>query len=94
MTFWQNAPGAELLDQGLKDLAANQHSLAALLVLIGEPRLRRCHVPVPTHKPLEISPEKLLYSLLILDNPRTAHSAYNGYIRRLVSLEQFLESQS
>ena len=33
-------PGAELIQQGLDDLAAGRESEAALLVLIGRPRLR------------------------------------------------------
>jgi hypothetical protein len=40
-------PGADLVDQGLADLAAGRETVAALLVAIGAPRLTLLGIPVP-----------------------------------------------
>jgi hypothetical protein len=78
-------PGADLIDAGLRDLATGTESVAALLVAIGAPRLRRLGVAVPAPLP---DPERRLYALLARDDPRRAHSRYNALIRRLVSFER------
>jgi hypothetical protein len=38
---FRGLPGGELIRQGIEDLAANRSTVAALLVAIGAPRLRR-----------------------------------------------------
>jgi hypothetical protein len=38
-----------------------------------------------------LEPEHRLYALLARDNPRSAHSRYNGLIGRLVSFERAAE---
>jgi len=79
-------PGQELIQRGIPDLAAGQHSVEALLVAIGAPRLRALGLPVP---PLAIShPEHRLYELLARSDADSAHSRYNALIRRLVSFER------
>jgi hypothetical protein len=87
-------PGADLIEQGLADLAARRESDAAWLVLIGAPRLRRLGLPVPT-APTEWlqanddpSPEHRLYARLARTDSDTAHSRYNALIRTLVSFER------
>jgi hypothetical protein len=40
-------PGADLIREGLRDIAAGVESIPALLVLIGAPRLRRIGFDVP-----------------------------------------------
>jgi hypothetical protein len=84
-------PGAELIDQGLADLAHGRESIAALLVSIGAPRLRRAGLAVPTVYP---DPELRLYQLLHRQNPAAAHGRYNALIRRLVSFERAAECAS
>jgi hypothetical protein len=82
-------PGGELIRQGLDHLAQGLESEAALLVLIGAPRLRRLglHVRQFEGEP----PEHKLYELLSVSDPDSAHSRYNALIRRLVSFERAVE---
>ena len=79
-------PGAELVEQGLSDLTRGLYSAAALLVLIGAPRLRGLGIDVPA---ADVSnPEHALYDLLAREDPDSAHSRYNALVRRLVSFER------
>ena len=84
-------PGAALIEQGLRDLAAGRESEPALLVLIGAPRLRQlgCHVSdAPAEwsaAPRDPSPEHRLYARLAFVHSDSAHSRYNALIRTLVS---------
>jgi len=82
-------PGAEWIAAGLGDLARGIESVAALLVLVGGPRLRRAGVPVPASDVTD--PEHRLYAALAATNPDTAHSRYNALVRRLVSYERAAE---
>jgi len=82
-------PGADIVQEGLRDLEARQETAYALLVSIGAPRLTRAGIPVPA--PLS-SPEDRLYWLLYRDYGDAAHSRYNALIRRLVSFERSLTS--
>lgn len=84
-------PGEEMIEEGLQDLSKNQTSSAALLVLIGAPRLRRMGVRIPPQKEPLLHPEHALYQMFQNENPKTAHSRYNALIRRLVSYERALE---
>ena len=81
-------PGGELVEEGLRDLAAGVESVPALLVAIGAPRLRQCGLDVPDGP---ATPEHRLYALLARESPTAAHSRYNALIRRLVSFERALE---
>jgi len=82
-------PGEELIETGLIDLRAGRETIEALLVAIGSPRLRRLGLELPDQLPL--NPEHRLYELLAKDDPDSAHSRYNAYIRRLVSYERAAE---
>lgn len=82
-------PGGDLVSRGLADLAAGRESAEALLVAIGEPRLRRLGLEIPPHR-LD-NPEHSLYLLLAREDEATAHSRYNALIRRLVSFERAAE---
>jgi hypothetical protein len=84
-------PGEDLIKQGLRDLAAGNETIPALLVAIGSPRLRRIGFPVPASIPS--SPEHRLYEKLRLENPDSSHSQYNALIRRLVSFERAAECE-
>lgn len=82
-------PGADLIEAGLADLHAGRESVAALLVAIGSPRLRRLGLNLPDTLP--DNPEHRLYNLLAEDDSDSAHSRYNAYLRRLVSYERAAE---
>ena len=82
-------PGADLIESGIKDLREERETIAALLVAIGEARLRRIGLDLP---PIPYkNPEHRLYDLLATDDPDAAHSKYNALIRRLVSFERAAE---
>jgi hypothetical protein len=74
----------------LSDLAAGHESEAALLVLVGAPRLTRLGVTVPARPATwldgDTTPEHRLYALLARTHADSAHSRYNALIRTLVSL--------
>jgi hypothetical protein len=82
-------PGGDLIGQGLEDLAHGLESEAALLVLIGAPRLRRLGLKIAARDPTP--PEHKLYELLAKSDTDSAHSRYNALIRRLVSFERAVE---
>ncbi|HEX6084369.1 MAG TPA: hypothetical protein VF266_07575 [Thermoanaerobaculia bacterium] len=84
-------PGADLIREGLRDLAAGVESVPALLVLVGAPRLRRIGLDVPD---TEDFPEDRLYAQLAAVYGDGAHSQYNALIRRLVSFERAAECVS
>lgn len=81
-------PGSDLIAAGLEDLSRGVHSIPALLVSIGAPRLKRLgyHAPNPIQ-----DPERRLYDLLRQADPDSAHSRYNALVRRLVSFERTAE---
>lgn len=82
-------PGSDLIESGLNDLREGRRTIAALLVAIGAPRLRRLGIELSG--PLPNNPEHRLYDLLAADDPDSAHSRYNAFIRRLVSFERAAE---
>lgn len=81
-------PGADLIREGLRDLANGVESVPALLVLVGAPRLRRIGFDVPD---TDFFPEDRLYQKLAAIHGDGAHSQYNALIRRLVSFERAAE---
>ena len=82
-------PGHDLIEEGLRDLGEQRETVAALIVAIGAPRLRRLGLRLPDQLPA--NPEHRLYNLLAKDNSDSAHSRYNALIRRLVSFERAAE---
>jgi len=82
-------PGSDLIAAGLVDLRAGRETIAALLVAIGSPRLRRIGLELPEKLPND--PEHRLYELLASEGSDSAHSRYNALIRRLVSFERAAE---
>lgn len=82
-------PGEDLIEEGLRDLRAQRETIAALLVAIGSPRLRQLGIELPDTLPE--NPEHRLYELLAKDEPDSAHSRYNAFIRRLVIFEHTAE---
>ena len=84
-------PGEDLILKGIKDLMNDLDSVESLLVSIGAPRLRKLNLHIPEYKYADF-PEQRLYRLLKSQDPDTAHSRMNAYIRRLVSFERSLEN--
>lgn len=82
-------PGGEIVARGLRDLEQGIDSEAALLVLIGAPRLRRLGFAV--REDTAGHPEHRLYELLAQSDQDSAHSRYNALVRRLVSFERAVE---
>jgi hypothetical protein len=82
-------PGADLIREGLRDVASGVESIPSLLVLIGAPLLRRIGFDVPENTPY--SPEDRLYAMLAEEDSDSAHSRYNALIRKLVSFERAAE---
>lgn len=78
-------PGADLVREGLNDLANGVESIESLLVLVGAPRLRGLGFDVPDTPDF---PEDRLYARLAEVHGNGAHSKYNALIRRLVSFER------
>ena len=76
---------------GLADLERGEETVAALLVSIGAPRLRRLGFPVLHPLP---NPEQRLYALLAASDPESAHGRFNALVRRLVSFERAAECAS
>ena len=81
-------PGHELVEIGLRDLAAGLETAPALLVASFSTRLRGLGVPVPPHS---ISGPELRLYLLLAGTRADAHHHYNGLVQRLVSYAQAAE---
>lgn len=88
----QGLPGADLISEGMRDLACGEESIPALLVLVGAPRLRELGFSV-IDSPIPV-PEHRLYELIARDGAEAAHSRYNALLRRLVSFERAAECGS
>ena len=85
-------PFAESIRKGLVDLEAGRETVEALLIQIGETRLRSLDVPIP--KRGDIDADRRLYALLGKTWDDEAHSQYNSLIRQLVSFERALEHRA
>jgi hypothetical protein len=85
----QRLPGGDIVSRGLDDLARGDGSIAALLVLVGAPRLRRLGLSVPATRVREV--EHALYERLAEADADGAHARYNALIRLLVSFERAAE---
>lgn len=83
-------PGGEILTQGLDDIRNSRKTANAYLILIGSPRLQSYGILIPKNENFSGTPEHQFYELLENENPARAHSQYNAFIRRLVSLERAL----
>jgi len=89
---WGGLPGADLIEQGLADLAAERVTEHALLVLVGEPRLRRLKIAFPAYRPALKHPvEHMLYDFLEQKYDSDPYSRYNSLLRRMNSFAHALE---
>lgn len=83
-------PGADLVEDGVADLAAGRRTVEALLVAMAASRLRSVGVDVPD---ADIAgPSHRLYELLATEDRRTAHRRYNALVGRLASFARAAES--
>lgn len=89
----QGLPGAELILQGLDDLAEGGDTIPALLVATGAPRLSES-IPELGAVDLPERPERRLYALLRSRYPREAYGQYNAFLRRLTRFCRALESRA
>jgi hypothetical protein len=78
-------PGYDLVVVGLRDLAAQRESDAALLVSMAAPRLRLLGVRITR---VFVHPEDRLYDRMVDRYGDGAHSAYNALVRRIVSFSR------
>lgn len=92
--MYDHLPGGEILAGGLRDLQAGVRSVDALLVLVASPRLTRCGIQVPRLDSAPALPEHDLFELLSVEHGPEAYRYYRSLMRRLVSLEQAMESTS
>jgi hypothetical protein len=85
-------PGAELVRQGLADLAEGRASDYALLLQIAAPRLRALGIEIQPRS--GVGPvEHALYGQLEVRLGPGAYSYYNSLIRRIVSFARALEQE-
>lgn len=83
----RSLPGGDLVEVGLRDLAARAVTDESLLVSIGRPRLVQLGLDVPVGLD---DPEHRLYGRLNARFGDAAHGRYNALVRRLVSFERAL----
>ncbi|GEP44901.1 hypothetical protein [Brevifollis gellanilyticus] len=86
-------PGADLVSDGLADVAAGRETVAGELVKIGSPRLNDCGLSVIVDHEEALNADRRLYTLLGASHGNAAHSQYNALIRQLVSFERALEQR-
>jgi hypothetical protein len=85
----KNLPGAHHIIEGLRDLAANRHTIASCLVRIAQHRLARRGL-IKKNDQKDEGAELDLYALLAQEGNQ-AHSRYNSHIRELVSFQHALD---
>lgn len=87
-------PGADLVREGLADLAAGRETVPGLLVEIAAPRIDRMGVVIPAIALHPLDAEIRLYELLVREHQAEAYSQYNALLRRLSSFCRALEGQT
>jgi hypothetical protein len=86
----QDLPGAELVNEGLADLAMGRDSVNALAVAMASTRLRAAGIDV-LEGHFEGPAAHRLYEQLAREDPRNAYGRYNAIVRRMVSFAQAAE---
>lgn len=86
-------PANDVIQQGLDDLAQRRVSVAACLVKIASPRMRRCGMEMILSDDEALNADRELYALLGHEYGNEAHSRYNALLRELVSFERALEAR-
>jgi len=87
-------PGADLVDQGLRDCRNEILSEYSLLVLIASPRLRHLQIEVPLLS-AAIAPNLCPYEHQLYDliQHRGGYSLYNSLLARISSFASCLERE-
>lgn len=93
MPIFTNLPGAELIAEGLRDIAAGRETIASELVKLGSPRLRNCGIEITVSDEQALNADRQLYRILSATHGDAAHSQFNAWIRQLVSFERALEQR-
>jgi hypothetical protein len=88
VTGLEGLPAAERIQRGLRDAAANQMTVDALLVTIASRRLRDLGLPVEVHGSPVVEPELALYELL----GSLSADPYYAYRAALAELDSFIAS--
>ena len=86
-------PANDVIQQGLDDLTQRRVSVAACLVKIAIPRMRRCGMEMILSDDEALNADRELYALLGHEYGNEAHSRYNALLRELVSFERALEAR-
>jgi hypothetical protein len=92
-SLFLDLPGADLVTEGLADVAAGRETIPGELVKIGSPRLRDCGVDVRVDEADAVEADRRLYRLLGAIHGNAAHSQYNALLRELISFERALEQR-
>ncbi len=82
-------PGGDLIDAGIRDLAAGRETEGSLLVAMAAPRLRALGLAVPDIG--AEGPSHRLYERLSDQDPGSAHSRYNALLARVASFSRAAE---
>lgn len=90
--MYENLPGGDILEQGLLALSMREVNENSLLLLMGAYRLGRCGIHITSLDVGTLFPEDTLYKLLTNKHGDQAYRMYRSLTRRLVSLENALES--
>ena len=93
MTNLDGLPSADMIREGLADLAGGRESVSAYLMQIGSLKIRCCGIEVPVSADDALEADHRLYALLGLEHGNDAHRRYNALLRELVSFERALESR-
>ena len=84
-------PGAELILEGLKDVAADRITPSACAIAIALPRLSKVGLVDRALLAKQIpEPERTLYRLLD-EQGEGAYARYNAFLRRLIRFEHALD---
>jgi hypothetical protein len=89
--MYENLPGGDILENGLRSLSQGRVDENSLLVTIGAWRLGRCGIKIQPLATDARFPEDAFYRLLVSKHGRDAYRIYNSLMRRLVSLERAME---
>ena len=93
MMTLEGLPANDLIQQGLHDLALNRTTVAACLVKIASPKMRRSGIEMCLSDEEALNADYELYALLGQAHGNEAHGRYNALLRELVSFEQALEAR-
>jgi hypothetical protein len=83
-------PGADLVRQGIEDLAHGRDTVAAALTRMAAPRLNSLGLDIPATDDAPPAGHRL-YELLAAGDAATAHSRYNALVARMVSFARAAE---